>query len=117
MPPLIRLTVVSNTTPLIGPGIHRAYARAATALAFRAVAQMKGRVHRITGTLSRSIHASRHEEGHEGDLEKGRAGTTITENISPVWAKGSTWDILAGSWIPYAIYEQERGGPHDFFQG
>lgn len=111
----ITLTIVHDDIPTIGPGVRRAYARTSIALANKGVARMKKLVHRRTGTLSRSIHASASEGGHEGDLEVAKDGVAIVEVIAPEWLGNNTYDTYAGSWLPYAAIEAARGGSHDFF--
>ncbi|KKN47438.1 hypothetical protein LCGC14_0662780 [marine sediment metagenome] len=97
----------------IHDNIRSAWVRTAIALGWKGIADMKGRVHRLTGTLSRSIHVSVREEGHGDDLDNAKGGD-IKETISPNWDEGS-YDVLAGSWLPYAGPEAHRGGSHDFF--
>ncbi len=108
-------TSITQTMTMGGihDNIRRAWARTAIALGERGVADMKGRVHRLTGTLSRSLHVSAKEKGHESDVGQAKS-SDIKETISPNWDKGS-YDVLAGSWLPYAGPEAGRGGSHDFF--
>ncbi len=97
---------------------HRAIGRASVAWGESIVSKAKGKVHRLSGTLSRSIHAA--GKSYDGGRDKkaaevgslGSGGFGAGRSL-PTWA-GDRAFIEAGSWIDYAVYEQARGGSHDF---
>lgn len=89
----------------------RAVGRASVALAETVVYEAKDRVHRLTGTLSRSIHAA--PDGHEGSGDHPRAegGENLQGSVTaelPTWVGENQAVILVGSWIPYACVEESR---------
>jgi len=78
----------------------------------------KGReiVHRLSGTLSRSIHAA------AGSYDVDETGQAV-EGVLPIIVEpvpewdGDTAAVSAGSWIGYAEFERRRGGSHDWLTG
>lgn len=73
----------------------------------------KGIVHRLSGTLSRSLHAA--PDNYNIDDTAAAMVSTMPLEVGniPRWV-GSKAMVAAGSWIDYAIYEKARGGLHDF---
>ena len=74
---------------------------------------MKERVHRVTGTLSRSIHVA--PTDYEGSTDQAIA--TASEVIDVPYGDwdvaGRYYGIAVGSWIEYADDEELRGGSHE----
>lgn len=75
---------------VIGMGEHRANA-------------MRGAAHRDSGDLARSCHAAKVNTMGTVPAEPG----TVREGPSNV-------QVEAGSWLPYACVENNRGGAHRF---
>ena len=91
---------------------RRAVERAMQAWGAQVVADAKNDVHRLTGTLSRTLHtASRSYKPSSDQAEEG--GGAVATGDLPEW-EGDNAFIVAGSWISYAIHELRRGGAHDF---
>jgi hypothetical protein len=101
--------------------VKRAVSRSMIAWAETAVYNMKTRVHRLTGTLSRSIHAAPRDyqgsgdEGSAASPPKGSAMTLPAMGEIPQWV-GDGAVVRVGSWISYAKYENDRGGDHQFLE-
>jgi len=90
---------------------RRAAARGTIALAETVVSSAKDRVHRLTGTLSRSIHAA--PDGYEGagDQPQAEGGADLSGASYaelPTWVGEDQAVILVGSWIAYACVEESR---------
>lgn len=85
--------------------VTRAAERATLAIAEEIVSGAKRRVHRITGTLSRSTHTFEAEYVGQADEERAEAGEVI-QGLSFVKAKNGGVEVLAGSLISYARYEE-----------
>ena len=99
--------------------VRRATGRACVAWAENVVSGSKQAAHRLTGTLSRSLHSAGRNYRGGSDERAARAGSlpaggTGSGKSLPDWGGGDTAYIEAGSWISYAIYEYARGGSHDF---
>ena len=91
--------------------VHRAVARSMVALGETVSSEAKQRVHRLTGTLSRSIHAAPDNYMGTGDYEQAKeadlaAGAAVAQ--LPTWVGQNKAVILVGSWIPYACVEEGR---------
>jgi len=103
--------------------VHRAAARGVVALGETIVSEAKQRVHRLTGTLSRSIHSA--PDNYQGgsdyddarDPEHGGSGRDLAAGAVigelPTWVTESQAVVLVGSWIPYACVEEGR---HPYMQ-
>lgn len=88
---------------------HRAIERGMIATAETAVSEAKQRVHRLTGTLSRSIHAAPAQYNGEHDHRRARIidlaeDGGIAQGL-PTWRDDSAI-IWVGSWLPYAFVEE-----------
>jgi hypothetical protein len=91
--------------------VRRAIGRGSVALAETIVSEAKQRVHRLTGTLSRSIHSAPDAYMGEGDHESAKAGEELGGALVtslPTWVSPGQAVILVGSWIPYACVEESR---------
>lgn len=84
--------------------VTRACERATLAISEHAVSEAKARVHRITGTLSRSIHTFNEEYKGQGDER--RAQNAAIEGLKVANTKGGVITVLVGSLISYAQYEE-----------
>lgn len=82
---------------------RRASARAVVGMGERAAASMSRSAHRISGNLSRSTHAARVET--MGAIEATQATVSVGDD---------RFKVEAGSWLPYACVENNRGGEHRF---
>jgi hypothetical protein len=87
---------------------RRASTRALVGTAEHGISLAKANVHRVTGTLSRSLHTAGRNYQGESDYEAAKAadlqnGSVTTSQVS--W-EGDTGVIWAGSWIPYAVFEE-----------
>lgn len=81
------------------------------------VSEEKQRVHRLTGTLSRSLHVATDKYNGTNDERIARSGVVTTQQLGgiPRWVAGkSKAKVAAGSWISYAGDELKRGGTHDY---
>lgn len=100
--------------------VRRATGRACVAWAENVVAGAKATpVHRLTGTLSRSLHSAGRNYSGKSDKRAAMVGALPAGGVAsgkplPDWGGGDVAYIEAGSWIDYAIYEYARGGSHDF---
>lgn len=86
----------------------RAIERAEVATLEEASAEATRVVHRITGTLARSIHAAPIDYVGPADESVARSGRKIMNAADiPTW---QGWQAMGevGSWISYAIYEERR---------
>ena len=95
--------------------VTRAKERALVAVGERIVSEAKQVVHRISGTLSRSIHLA--QPGYTGPADQSRARSLDLHrrgSIVPLKTAGGDLVLLAGSWIDYAEDELDRGGSHDY---
>lgn len=87
--------------------VKRAVERSEVAVAEVAVTEAKVVVHRITGTLSRSIHAAQPgTTDGASDEEAAFGGSDLTAAVVPVW-EGDQALLEVGSWISYAINEED----------
>ena len=84
--------------------VTRACERATLAISEHAVAEAKGRVHRITGTLSRSIHTF--DEEYKGQGDEQRAQNAAIQGLTVAKTKGGVITVLVGSLISYARFEE-----------
>lgn len=96
--------------------LERAVARATIAWAMLVSTEAKMDVHRVTGTLSRSIHAapSNYDGGSDIMLAKASALSGIVGQVPRWLGNRSVAEVAAGSWIDYAKTERQRGGTHDW---
>ena len=94
----------------IKAGAERAQLRAALAWGEQVSSRAKMRAHRISGTLSRSIHAA--PEDYDRDDEP-QAKTAEVPTVRPSPTPDGVI-IAAGSWMSYAEFERRRGGAHDW---
>lgn len=84
--------------------VTRACERATLAIAEHVASEAKIRVHRITGTLSRSIHTFNEEYAGQGD--EAQAKGSAIQGLKVANTKGGTITVLVGSLISYAKYEE-----------
>jgi len=84
--------------------VTRACERATLAIAEHAASEAKIRVHRITGTLSRSIHTFDEEYRGQGDEAVAKDGEV--QGLRAANVKGGVVTVLVGSLISYAKYEE-----------
>lgn len=71
----------------------------------------KMHVHRITGTLSRSIHVDLPGADHTGEQAQAAAGrdfTPVSGQLETLARIGSLGRVEIGSWVNYAVYEERR---------
>lgn len=98
---------------------RRAVNRAMVALGARTTSGAKQRVHRLTGTLSRSIHEAppdyatqatgdlkAAQDAAHGGQEQDLAGSEMAK--LPVWDEHSEAAMEVGSYLPYACVEEAR---------
>lgn len=85
--------------------VVRACERTTLALAETVASEAKQRVHRVTGTLSRSIHTFDEEFEGQGDERRAKDGEAI-QGLRAVETKGGIITVLVGSLISYAKYEE-----------
>jgi hypothetical protein len=101
--------------------VEHALSRAAVGWAQQVVMAAKMIVHRVTGTLSRSLHAAPRDYNGAGDFEQAKTTSLDTGAAGagyelPKWDNGHAY-IAAGSWIQYAAAEFSKGGTHDYLSG
>ena len=100
--------------------VERATGRAMVSWAENVIAGAKRGVHRLSGTLSRSLHAAGRNYSGDNDERAAKVGSLSMGGVGssmnlPDWDGSKTRAYIeAGSWITYAIYEWARGGSHDF---
>ena len=99
--------------------VRRATGRACVGWSEDVISGSKQAVHRLTGTLSRSLHSAGRNYRGGSDERAAKVGALPAGGVTsgkslPDWGGGDTAYIEAGSWISYAIYEWARGGSHDF---
>jgi hypothetical protein len=108
--------VVKTTFEWHGDNIEqrvlRAVGRSQVAWGEQVTSKMRSVVHRLTGTLSRSLHTAKAGYTGESDESTARAGAAVA-NQDPGTSHGRAI-VEAGSWISYALYEMRRGGSHDY---
>lgn len=91
---------------------RRAVNRTMVALGARTSSGAKQRVHRLTGTLSRSIHeappdyATQSAGDHEAAKTTDLAGSATAK--LPVWDDKGEAALEVGSYLPYACVEEAR---------
>lgn len=96
--------------------VTNAIERASVAWGEQVSNKAKERAHRLSGTLSRSIHAAKGSYDQD-DTGAAVAGVMpIVVDPVPEW-EGETALVSAGSWINYAEFERRRGGGHDWLTG
>ncbi len=99
--------------------VKRATGRAMVSWSENIISGAKRAVHRLSGTLSRSLHAAGRSYSGAQDERAAHVGSLSSGGVVsgaplPDWGGGASAYIEAGSWISYAIYEYVRGGAHDF---
>ena len=99
---------------------RRAVSRALVSTAEAVAALMKRKAHRLSGTLSRSVHSAPFGYRGRSDYAAARLASLTTGGSEgpnfTVW-QGEQGEVWVGSWIPYALFEARRGGAHDFITG
>jgi hypothetical protein len=103
--------------PLLMAAMHRAIARSEVAWGVNVSMKAKGRAHRISGTLSRSMHCAPGDYDTDDTAIAQAVEMPIIVGQVPRWLSDFISDVAAGSWINYAIFEKRRGGTHDFLSG
>lgn len=94
--------------------MHTAVSRAQIAVGSLAVSEQKAVVHRLTGTLARSIHIAPKDYVGESDQAKAAAGLDLQTDGGgaafynlPTWVGDDAY-LEEGSWIDYACVENNR---------
>lgn len=98
----------------ITQAVKMAVARAEVAWGVDVAMKAKARAHRLSGTLSRSLHAAPGNYDKDETKEAQQSELPIVVSGTPSWVSEYVATVAAGSWINYALYEMRRGGAHDF---
>lgn len=100
----------------VNESVGRAVIRAEIAWGETAVSKSKQLpVHRLSGTLSRSLHAA--PADHDVDETRQAEVSVIASTPPKERASDPVIRIAWGSWIDYAGFERKRGGSHDWMTG
>jgi hypothetical protein len=81
----------------------RANGRAILGMGAGVVDAMQRNTHEVSGLLKRTEH-----------MAKPSTLGLIEANSETVISGRNTWEVEAGSWLPYACVENNRGGTHRF---
>ena len=92
----------------------RAVDRATVATMNIAASNAKMVVHRVFGTLSRSIHVA--PLGYKGDADQSmaEAGISLQDDRAIVKWDNFGLSLFVGSWLDYSLVEELRGGSHEY---
>jgi hypothetical protein len=103
--------------PQLQVAMHTAIARAEVAWGVDVAMKAKAIAHRISGTMSRSMHCAPGDYDTDDTAQAQGSEMAIIVGATPRWLSEFVADVAAGSWVNYALFEMRRGGAHDFLTG